>query len=77
MPDNPVQHADYERTHYYGDSCLGGHGELAHIERIEVLEDAIRMMCTEMPVDWPDLARAEGWGHVADLVQRLIDGTGA
>lgn len=40
----------------------------------ERLKYAIRMMCTEMPVHWPDLARAEGWGFVADLVQEVIDG---
>lgn len=36
------------------------------------LTDAIRWLCTEMPVGWQEMARAEGRSDVVDTVRLAI-----
>jgi hypothetical protein len=37
------------------------------------LIDAIRWMCTEMPVNWADMAIGEGRADVVETVRQVVD----
>lgn len=43
------------------------------VREIRNLRYAIRMMCTEMPTHWNELAIEEGWGDVVAIVQEVIE----